>query len=170
MWRFSWWRRQTDVPWDTKPIALPLAHSSGVISLLNLHEPSCNGKIIALYGYYYFIVTIFGFFQDFYIGMEQRTGNHLVQVGYQKGAIQVKWNLVFNVHDSPGTASELIDYQMAIVLVVTVIIKIMFSKRRLHSHIIHLMHLIMWHYTSMSTTLLKRWMKHWPLVLLQSMG
>ena len=81
------------------------------ISHLKLHEPSCNGKIMALYCYYYFILTVFGFFQDFYVGMEQRTGNHLVQVGYQKGAIQVKRNLIFNVHDSPGTASEFIDHQ-----------------------------------------------------------
>jgi hypothetical protein len=51
-------------------------------------------------------MTVFGFFQDFYIGMEQRTGNPFVEVGYQKGAIRVERNLVFNVHDHPGTASE----------------------------------------------------------------
>ncbi len=52
-------------------------------------------------------MTVFGFFQDSYVGMEQRTGNHWVEVGYQKGAIRVEKNLVFDVHDHPGTASEL---------------------------------------------------------------
>ena len=57
------------------------------------------------------ILIVFGFFQDVYTGMEQRTGHHSVQVGYQKGAVQVKRNLVFDVHDSPGTASEFVGHQ-----------------------------------------------------------
>ena len=55
--------------------------------------------------------TVFGFLQDFYVGMEQITGNHLVKVGYQKGATQAEQNLInlmFDVHDSPSTASKFI--------------------------------------------------------------
>lgn len=70
--------------------------------MVNSTEPQCTLCL-------YFILTVFGFFQDFYIGMEQRTGSHLLEVGYQKGATQVERNLVFNVHDHPGTASEFTD-------------------------------------------------------------
>ena len=37
--------------------------------------------------------------------MEQGPG-HMVQAGYQKGAAQARQNLVFDVVDTPGTASE----------------------------------------------------------------
>ena len=37
--------------------------------------------------------------------MEQGPG-HIVQAGYQKGAQQAALNLVFDVVDTPGTASE----------------------------------------------------------------
>ena len=48
---------------------------------------------------------VFGFFQDSFTGVEQGSG-HMVQAGYQKGAAQAGQNLVFDVVDTPGTASE----------------------------------------------------------------
>ena len=85
---------------------------------------------------YYFILTVFGFFQDVYIGMEQRTGNHLLEVGYQKGATRVERNLVFNVHDYPGTASEFTDLIATGIIYISAIVLTknkIFSKRRLLS-------------------------------------
>ena len=48
---------------------------------------------------------VFGFFNDSFTGVEQGPG-HIVQAGYQKGAAQAGLNLVFDVMDTPGTASE----------------------------------------------------------------
>ena len=48
---------------------------------------------------------VFGFFQYSFTGVEQGPG-HMVQAGYQKGAAQAGENLIFNVVDRPGTASE----------------------------------------------------------------
>lgn len=48
---------------------------------------------------------MFGFFQESFAGVEQKT-DHMVQVGYWKGATAAEQNLVFNVEDTPGTASE----------------------------------------------------------------
>lgn len=52
---------------------------------------------------------VFGWFQDSFTGIEQSVGpelDHNVQAGYQKGAAQARENLIFNVVDMPGTASE----------------------------------------------------------------
>ena len=51
------------------------------------------------------IIIVFGFFQDSFTGVEQEQG-HTVQAGWQKGAAEAGVNLIFNVVNTPGTASE----------------------------------------------------------------
>ena len=72
--------------------------------MLDLHRLAmqCNSIVCILT---IFDSTVFGFFQDSFIGLEQRPG-HLVQVGYQKGAQVAAQNFIFNVVNIPGTASE----------------------------------------------------------------
>ena len=48
---------------------------------------------------------VFGFFEDSFIGVEQRSP-HMVEVGYQKGAAQAKRDLRFKVTVLPDTASK----------------------------------------------------------------
>ena len=50
-------------------------------------------------------LIVFGFFQNSFTGAEQGSG-HIVQAGYQKGAVQAGKNLIFDVVDTPGTASK----------------------------------------------------------------
>lgn len=50
---------------------------------------------------------MFGFFQESFVGIEQRAV-HMVEVGYQKGAEQAGKDMRFEVDVLPGTASELI--------------------------------------------------------------
>ena len=54
---------------------------------------------------YFSVPIVFGFVQDSFTGVEQGLG-HMVQAGYQKGAEQAVQNLIFDVVDTPGTASE----------------------------------------------------------------
>ena len=49
---------------------------------------------------------MFGFYQDSFVGVEQRSVQ-MVEVGYQKGAAQAGKNIRFKVDVVPGTASEL---------------------------------------------------------------
>ena len=50
------------------------------------------------------LIIVFGFFQGEFIGVEG--WNHVVKVGFQKGAAEVDHNLVFYINDTAGTASE----------------------------------------------------------------
>ena len=59
-----------------------------------------NGLVII------FFIVVFGFFNESFVGSEQGQG-HTVKAGYQKGATLAQTNMVFNVIDIPGTASEL---------------------------------------------------------------
>ena len=52
--------------------------------------------------------TVYGFFQDTFVGIEQGA-SHMLQVGYQKGGAQ---SLLFNVVTSPGTASIYVIYSL----------------------------------------------------------
>ena len=72
--------------------------------MLDLHRLAmqCNSIVCILT---IFDSTVFGFFQDSFIGLEQGPG-HSVQVGYQKGAQVAAQDLAFNVVSTPGTASE----------------------------------------------------------------
>ena len=50
------------------------------------------------------LLTVFGFFHEVFIGVEG--SDHVVKVGFQKGAAEVGHNLNFHVNDTAGTASE----------------------------------------------------------------
>ena len=74
---------------------------------------SCIGRCITIWHIFMenkVVMTdfyiVFGFFQDSFIGVEQGQA-HTVQAGYLKGAAFARTNLIFNVVDIPGTASEL---------------------------------------------------------------
>ena len=56
-------------------------------------------------GFIFINNIVFGFFNDSFVGVEQGQG-HTVQAGYQKGAQSAGTNLVFDVTNTPGTASE----------------------------------------------------------------
>ena len=49
--------------------------------------------------------TVVGFLNTSFSGVEQGPG-HLVPVGYLKGGTVAGQNLVFNVENTPGSASE----------------------------------------------------------------
>ena len=49
--------------------------------------------------------VVVGFINTTFSGVE-RGRSHLIQVGYQKGATIARQNFLFNVQDTPGTASE----------------------------------------------------------------
>ena len=55
--------------------------------------------------YFTSYTTVYGFFNDSITQPEQRQG-YMVRVGYMKGAA-VGGNLIFDVMDTPGTASEI---------------------------------------------------------------
>ena len=48
---------------------------------------------------------VVGFINTTFSGVEQGSA-HSIAVGYQKGAAVARQNLVFNVQNTPGTASE----------------------------------------------------------------
>ena len=50
--------------------------------------------------------TVYGFFNDSFTQPEQGQG-YMVRVGYMKGAALSGINLIFDVMDTPGTASEI---------------------------------------------------------------
>ena len=50
-------------------------------------------------------VTVYGWFQDIFIGMEQSM-SYLLQAGYQKGASHVNNHLLFDVVSRVGSASK----------------------------------------------------------------
>ena len=52
-----------------------------------------------------FSFIVFGFLQDSFTGVEQ-VEDHVVQVGYQKGADIAQRNLLFSVRSTEGTAGE----------------------------------------------------------------
>ena len=54
--------------------------------------------------------SVVGFINSSFSGQEQGPG-HLVPVGYLKGGTIAGQNLVFDVTDSPGTASEFVVYK-----------------------------------------------------------
>ena len=49
-------------------------------------------------------IIVFGFSQEAFIGVEGL--DHIVEVDFQKGAMQVDHNLAFHINDTAGTASE----------------------------------------------------------------
>ena len=51
------------------------------------------------------VPIVVGFINTTFSGVEQGP-RHSIQVGYQKGAAIARKNLVFNVQNTPGTASE----------------------------------------------------------------
>ena len=58
-------------------------------------------------GFFFINNIVFGFFNDSFVG-EERGQGHTVQAGYLKGAAFAGTNLIFNVMNIPGTASEFI--------------------------------------------------------------
>ena len=72
--------------------------------LVSINESSLQSKEDLLLSIPTLNIVV-GFFEDSFIGVEQGP-DHLVQVGYQKGAQIFRQNLEFNIVNTPGTASE----------------------------------------------------------------
>ena len=94
-------------------LAYTISHPEPAEPLENQHCTVCIGEymswsMVPIHSHILFSMstqTVFGFFQDSFVGVEQRSA-HTVLAGYKKGATQAGKNLVFNTRDAPGTASE----------------------------------------------------------------